>query len=416
MPPFLPFMPNVDTHLQAFKEAVWQMPSGGSEAVIQAYNHNPQLPETAGIDHTPLQLGALQALVGIRNSEEEMRLAALQANAIARSSKIAAARAYEALLSYQRIMSRETIAAEKAASAGGGMVPGPKTLFLEIPLRRKLRSSLLQTRITSFLDNTYKNGDVEQGLASDTKTQRQVVNGVKTWKDREPKEEEGGLNVKGSKRKSKIKRSKGKRGGIGGGQGLGGLGGGGDEEEFDVDSKWYLKNDLEKTFDFCKQVSIMAAQSAKDVTEMFQKTRSASRAVTEALKLPGAPVPPPFPTTMLKPPRRPRDLPPSWLDVPFGISKGADPYVTPTGFGRAATNSKLRGVGGFNPFEGTGPMPEDGVGRIYRDIGYKADGKRLDPGIFFDEKEEKGLFDTLKDTFKEMGEKQANAAVEKAAA
>lgn len=105
--PFLPFMPNVKRHIHEFEEAVYREPHGQT-ALAKAWLINPDIPEIgAGGDQTPLGAGAIDALAGIRNAADEMALAAQQAQAIARNTKIASVRSYEALKSYQAIVFNE---------------------------------------------------------------------------------------------------------------------------------------------------------------------------------------------------------------------------------------------------------------------------------------------------------------------
>lgn len=261
---------DVHKHLDAFVENLYLHPDGDTALGKAFWAGGPQLPESAAMDFTPLGLKAMKSTVSMRNSADEMALASQQAQAIARNTKIAAVRAYEALKSNEVIRAREEAAA----------------------------------------------------------------------------------------------------GGEGGGAPAGGVPGAPGAEEAPVDpTVFYLKKDLQDAFAMVKKVSVDAQIQANAITKKYHEVLHASRAINEALKYPGDPLPPPIAPVMLKPPRRPRDLSPFWLDVPYGISSGGDPYAVHDGAARDSAAETIMSVPGFNPFEGTVPMSEAGLSGIYGNIG-----------------------------------------------
>jgi len=335
MPPFLPFMPNVDQHLEAFQQALYLKPAGHI-ALGKALFIKPQLPEEgAGADPTVLGREAIQAVAGMRNATDEMALAAQQAQAIARNTRVASVRAYEALRSYKEIHFREAHAAWEAKQGGLG-IPG-MTQFYSPPQ---------PFFATSFAGK---------------------------------------------------KGGKSKGGGAAGAMGaLGGLGGGGDEGPEANLMEMDLQHELETTFAFVRKASLDAAQTAHKITKQYEAVRGASRALTEALKLPGDPLPPPIPPVMLKPPKRPRDLSPFWLDVPYAMDPGADPYAHHDGAPRDSAAETIMGYPGFNPFEGTVPFSEAGLHNMYKDVAYKSQGGKVEPGIDLGEGGAGGLMGMVK--------------------
>lgn len=285
---------DVHKHLDAFVENLYLQPDGDTALGKAYWAGGPQLPESAAMDSTPLGRSAMKSLASMRNAVDEMALASQQAQAIARNSKIAAVRAYEALKSNEVIQEREEAAGEgedPGATPGGPPVPGAQ-----------------------------KKGGKKGGKKGAAK-------------------KGGGLPAED-----------------------------GEEETIDPTVYW-LNKDLQDAFAMVKKVSIDAQIQANAITKKYQQVRHASRAITEALNYPGAQLPPPIPPVMLKPPRRPRDLSPFWLDVPYGISSGGDPYAVHDGAPRDSAAETVMGVPGFNPFEGTVPMSEAGLVGIYNNIG-----------------------------------------------
>lgn len=137
------------------------------------------------------------------------------------------------------------------------------------------------------------------------------------------------------------------------------------QPEYDLKDGYYLKRNMEDMFRLVREATFEAARSADVVARSSMKAQHAARAVAEALRLPGAPPPEPPAVEalqVLKPPRRPRDLAPFWLDLPYASTKGADPYVRPQDKAmRRSAADLLRGTNNFNPFEGTALMPDEGL-------------------------------------------------------
>lgn len=275
MPLFTQFLASVDDQLHVFKDQLYLRP-GGAEALGKALFIKPEVPYTAGWDSSPLGAQAIRSLAGIKNATDEMSLASQQSQAIARNSKIAALRTFEAMKSYEEIFAREAAAAEAKAASG------PKG---------------------------------------------------------------GALS---------------------------------DEPSVDVDGGHYLREDLKLAFANVKQVSLDAAEASESIIKQYQEVRSASGAISQALNLPGYQPPPPIAPIMLKPPKRPRDLSPFWLDLPYGINPGADPYASHTGAARDSAAETVFSFPGFNPMEGTVPVGEDGLSAFYKEI---KPGGKLKPGL-----------------------------------
>merc|ERR1712178_444919 len=105
----------------------------------------------------------------------------------------------------------------------------------------------------------------------------------------------------------------------------------------------------EQAFSNLKQASLDADQMAGSISKQYHEVQNASRAFTQLLNLPGAPLPPTIPPVMTKPPRRPRDLSPMWLDVPYAISPGGDPYAVHDGAARDSMAETKMAIPGFNP-------------------------------------------------------------------
>jgi len=291
---------DVHKQLDAFVENLYLHPDGDTALGKAYWAGGPQLPESAAMDSTLLGRKAMKSMVSMRNSADEMALASQQAQAIARNTKIAAVRAYEALKSNEVILEREEAAT----------------------LNRPLGTS---------------------------------------WRA-----EEGGMSPATAELSSSVRYDEhGKPTGGAPGGGAGGLGG---EEPVDP-TVFFLKKDLQDAFAMVKKVSVDAQIQANAITKKYHEVQHASRAITEALKYPGAALPPTIAPVMLKPPRRPRDLSPFWLDVPYGISSGGDPYAVHDGAARDSAAETIMGVPGFNPFEGTVPMSEAGLAGIYGKIG-----------------------------------------------
>lgn len=242
--------PNVhDAMMKQFENQLYLKPHG-AEALghVLLTNDDPHIPETAALDITPLGASAIRAVASIRNSADEMALANQQAQAIARNTKVASIRAYEALRSYQHILQTEEAAPD-------------------------------------------------------------------------------------------------------------------DEEVV------YLRPYLTEAFQSLRQVSLDAVVQANAIGKKYHEVQNASRAFAEALNLPGLPVPPTIPPVMLQPPRRPRDLAPFWLDVPYAVSPGGDPYAVHDGGQRPSMAARKKGIPGFNPFEGTVPFGEAGFKPFYGKVG-----------------------------------------------
>jgi len=313
--------PNVhDVVVKQFENELYVKPHG-AEALgrLLLTNDDPHIPETAALDMTPLGACAINAVASIRNSANEMALANQQAQAIARNTKVAAVRAYEALRSYQHIFQKE----EAAKQSKGIQQPGIATAMIAISGQRT--SFLTRELASSFLGKAKK-------------------------------------------------KKKGKTGGS-----LGSLAGslpgpasltGGSVDEINVDEVVYLPQYLTEAFQSLRQVSVDAVVQANAIEKKYQEVQNASRAFAEALNFPGLPVPPTMPPVMAQPPRRPRDLSPFWLDVPYAISPGGDPYAVHDGGARGSMAAKKKGIPGFNPFEGTVPFGQDGVKPVYAKVGH----------------------------------------------
>lgn len=395
----MPFLPYKDGHLEAFKESLYTEPFG-ERALGKAFlAGNPDLPETAGWDATDLGKSAIIATAGIRNAADEMALTAQQAQAVARNTRVASLRAYEALKSYHELFRREGLCSE-ALKAGKGPVPtgmyaapssflenGMPTTFLQVPTKCTKAAcrghAFLSSTPTTFMaavPGVPKAPKVMVGPHYDT-----------SWCKAKPP-----VRIKAGKGGPLEKMfGGGDDGDLPGGLPSGPPGMPGEEEEkVDLDSGWFLKRDLENAFAFLRQASIDATKTADAITKEYLRVRHASRAITEALKLPGEPVPPPIPPVMLKPPKRPRDLSPFWLDVPYGIQSGADPYSPGTdGAPRDSAAETFVGVPGFNPFEGNVPFSEAGLTGAYKSVGYASNGGKIDPGIHVPSKMEAGMIE-----------------------
>jgi len=312
--------PNVhDAMMNRFENQLYLQPYG-AEALghVMLTRDDPHIPESAAMDMTPLGASAISAVASIRNSANEMALANQQAQAIARNTKVAAVRAYEALRSYQVIFLREEAAKQPKGTA---------TAMLAIPVQR--RSFLTRALASSF---------------------------------------------KGKKR--------GGKGAASIAAGLGSLPGlSSSKADFFDESVGYLRQDLEQAFASLRQVSLDAAVQANAIEKKYLEVQNASRAFAEALILPGLPVPPAIPPVMLQPPRRPRDLSPLWLDVPYAISPGGDPYAVHDGGQRGSMAAKKKGIPGFNPFEGTVPFGQDGFKPFYAKVGHRSPKVNLKAGL-----------------------------------
>lgn len=306
--------PNVHyAKVKQFANQLYLQPYG-AEALghIEFTQDDPHIPESAAMDMTPLGASAISAVASIRNSANEMALANQQAQAIARNTKVAAVRAYEALRSYQVIFQQEQAGQQPKGTATAMLaISAPRTPFLA----RALASSFLKKK---------KKGKGLGGLGN-------VVAGL------------GSL----SGPSSSI------------------------APQFD-ETVAYLRQDLEDAFKSLREVSVDAVTQANAIEKKYLAVQKASRAMAEALNLPGLPAPPTIPPVMLEPPRRPRDLSPLWLDVPYAISPGGDPYAVHDGGQRSSMAAKMKGIPGFNPFEGTVPFNQDGFKPFYAKVGRRS--------------------------------------------
>lgn len=308
----------------------------GDKVMGDTYKIGVHLPATSGEDQTALGASAIMSLASIRNSADEMALASSQAQAIARNAKIASVRAYEALRSYEDIWAKENPPGEDDEGAKGLNA-----------------TTFLATSHTWTTGNFYRKAHLAHGSSF-----------LSTSSDPLFPTSFAGKKKKG-KKKAKKKGS--------GGAAAGGPPGEEEEEEIDVNSAFYLKQDMRRAFANTRKVAIDAAQMADTITKKYHEVQNAARATAEALNLPGAQLPPPIPPVFLKPPRRPRDLSPFWLDVPYATTWGADPYSVQDQKPRKTAAADLEGVPGFNPFEGTVPFPNAGLRGFYGGVGH--DGK-----------------------------------------
>jgi hypothetical protein len=158
---------------------------------------------------------------------------------------------------------------------------------------------------------------------------------------------------------------------------------GGEDPPYDINNVLYLRRDMEKAFALNKECYMAAAQVAEQFARNNASVQNGARAMTEALNLPGAPVPPTIPPVMLKPPKRPRDLSPFWLDIPYGVagSLSGDPYAHHDDSPRDAMHANLFGYPGFNPFEGNVPFSDVGLSGFYDAVKPVEDDGKLEPGI-----------------------------------
>lgn len=344
------FLPSVHDITKEFADQLYLRPYG-ADALGHALliNDEPHLPESAAMDFTALGAGAIRAVASIRNSADEMALANQQAQAIARNTKIAAVRSYEALRSYQHIFNEELKESKRREMKKG---PGGAAMsLLEISSSRpKSSSSLTRAQASSFLPGLPLRGlgDVPLKPLGEPLSKAGGSPGAKPAHQTTP----------GAKEDEVLPALPGMPGAK--------------EDEFNVDEVVYLKQYLEDAFKSLRQASMDAVVQANSISKKYHEVQNASRAFSEALNLPGLPTPPTIPPVMLQPPRRPRDLSPFWLDVPYAISPGGDPYAVHDGKPRNAMGSLKMGVPGFNPFEGTVPFSETGLRDIYANVGHHA--------------------------------------------
>lgn len=118
-----------------------------------------------------------------------------------------------------------------------------------------------------------------------------------------------------------------------------------------------LKHDVLIAFGSCRKTATDGALGASLAAQYAATAANAAQAAAMAVNLPGL-KPTQWPGEVFKPPKRPRDLAPFWLDLPYAGSKGADPYMVSMSQPRRSTNDLLRGTTRFNPFEGTVPYGE----------------------------------------------------------
>mmetsp|Transcript_40597 Transcript_40597/g.71430 ORF Transcript_40597/g.71430 Transcript_40597/m.71430 type:complete len:311 (+) Transcript_40597:159-1091(+) len=128
--------------------------------------------------------------------------------------------------------------------------------------------------------------------------------------------------------------------------------------EEDVDPEvMNMKNELLTAFGSARRSATENALGASLAAQYATTAANAAHAAAEAVNLPGL-QPISFPAEVFKPPKRPRDLAPFWLDLPYAGSKGADPYMVSMNLPRRSEADLLRGTTRFNPFEGTVPFGE----------------------------------------------------------
>lgn len=120
---------------------------------------------------------------------------------------------------------------------------------------------------------------------------------------------------------------------------------------------WNMKRQLDQAFDTCRTASVENALGARLAAQYSAIAANAAHAAAEAANLPGL-QPMEWNAQVFKPPKRPRDLAPFWLDLPYAGSKGADPYSVSLNHPRRSSADLLRGTTRFNPFEGTVPFNE----------------------------------------------------------
>jgi len=287
----------------------------GDEAIGHALlvNQFPLLPPTSGLDITPLGGAAIKAVASIKNAADEMAIAAQQAQAIARNTKIAAVRAYEALRAYTVIVSRET----------PDYLEAKYEAEMELKdIHDSLKSPLM---MPPMMKTPVPKSWTLKGYPATYKKNAPVVPGLEV----------------------EI------------------------PDDFDVNELVYLKDELQQAFANLKQASMDAVVQSDSMTKKYHEVQNASSAFTEALRLPGDPVAPSIPPVFTKPPQRPRDLAPFFLDVPYAISPGGDPYATHDGAPRDSMNQLKMGIPGFNPFEGTVPFSETGLSAFYPKVGHR---------------------------------------------
>jgi len=343
-------MPSVKEHLHGFMQDLYLKPFG-DKVIGDTYKIGmPRLPASSGEDQTALGTVAIMSLASIRNSADEMALASSQAQAIARNSKIASVRAYEALRSYEDIWAKEN----PVEDLGIWTSPNGQSQRL----RREDdeggspgASAFLATSHTWTTGNSHRNAHLAHGSSFlSTSSDPSFPTSFKAKKKKKAKKDDSGGAAAGGPGDDED-----------------------DEEEIDVNNAFYLKQDMRRAFANTRKVAIDAAQMAESITKKYHEVQNAARATAEALNLPGAPLPPPIPPVFLKPPRRPRDLSPFWLDVPYATGTGADPYSVHDLKPRKSASADLEGVPGFNPFEGTVPYSNAGLRGFYGSVGH--DGK-----------------------------------------
>lgn len=362
-------LPDVHAALHDFQNLLYQRPNG-EEALgrMLLQNEEPQIPSSAANDMTGIGRSALKSLLSIRNSADEMAVANKQAQSIARASKIAAIRAYEALRSYDHLtykeaqikqtrkqckedpgcmmkfMTQQIQDSENTDHVPPGSnhrlninkVPEPdarKAVLPELP-----PTSMLQLLPTSFLE-----------LSA---IQRRAK--ASSFLGSHPLALDPELDPKNPKPPS-IK-----------------MPGVPEEDDFNVDELVYLKQYMEQAFANLKRASIDAETMANSIDKKYHEVQNAAFAFQKALNYPGAPPAPTVAPVVIQPPKRPRDLSPMWLDVPYAISSGGDPYAKHDGVARDSMNEGKMLIPGFNPFDGSVPFYETGLKEFYVNVGKKA--------------------------------------------
>jgi len=119
------------------------------------------------------------------------------------------------------------------------------------------------------------------------------------------------------------------------------------QEDFDLDAyRW--RSELETLIKSSRQIAYDVQLMVPTVRAGMAAADKAARYAHEVLNLPGAPVPPVQPSKPRT--RRPPDLAPFWLDLPYASTHGSDPYAMPEGKIRKADGDLMGSRFTWSPF------------------------------------------------------------------